>query len=209
MIPITGTISVVGRTVQYIGATLFYTTSVGVKIVSPTVEAGFLSALSLLNLSGTGVTYVVGGGTGVINQVGMSAVGAGVGVTKSLASGAIDTAKLVTFVSYDFAKASSKIIINEASSGVVLGYNALLALPTHTLLATTDAVFFLAWDGPRLVIAMAKGEIVDTQLNSLPVGSVVDLKKLQEEGIEIEVISKEIPVIEKVLHQMPHDLKVK
>jgi len=209
-LPIGGTISVVGRSVESLGLTLYHVSSVGVKIVSPTVEAGFLSALSILSLGSTGITYVGGGSLGLINQVGTTAVAPVVGVSETTVKTGFDTAKLVTFVGYDLIKGSSKIIINEAASGVVLGYNALTALPTQTLLAASDAVFFLAWDGPRLVIASAKGEIAHENINQAPVGTVMDLQKLKKEkGVDVKVISKDYKIIEKVLHRLPSDMKVK
>lgn len=209
-LPIGGTISVVGRSVESLGLTLYHTTSIGVKIVSPTIEAGFLSALSFLSLGSTGITYVGGGSLGLINQVGTMAVAPVAGVSETAVKTAYDSSKLVTFIAYDVIKGSSKIIINEAASGVVLGYNALTALPTQALLAASDSVFFLAWDGPRLVIAAAKGEIAKENIKQLPVGTVVDLKKLnKEEGVDVKIISKDYKVIEKVLHNLPADMKVK
>ena len=209
-LPIGGTISVVGRSVESLGLTLYHVTSMGVKIISPTVEAGFLSALSFLSLGSTGITYVGGGSLGLINQVGTMAIAPTAGAGETVTKTAFDTTKLVTFIGYDLIKGSSKIIINEAASGVVLGYNALTALPTQMLLAASDSVFFLAWDGPRLVIAAAKGEIADENINQVPVGTVMDLKKLDEEkGVNIEVISKDYKLIEKILHTLPDDMKVK
>lgn len=209
-LPVGGTISVVGRSVESLGLTLYHTTAVGVKIVAPTVEAGFLSALSFLSLSSTAVTYVAGGSLGLINQVGTVGLAPVAGVSETAVKTTFDTTKLVTFITYDVIKGTSKIFINEAVSGVVLGYNALTALPTQALLAASDSVFFLAWDGPRLVIAAAKGEISNENINKLPVGSVIDLKKLKkQEGVDVKVITEDYEIIEKVLHTLPDDMKVK
>ena len=209
-LPIGGTISVVGRSVESLGLTLYHVGSIGVKIVSPTVEAGFLSALSFLSLGSTGITYVGGGTLGLMNQVGTTAVAPVLGAAETTTKTALDLTKMVTFVAYDVIKGSTKIFINEAVSGVVLGYNALTALPSHMLLAASDSVFFLAWDGPRLVIAAAKGEIASESVTKLPVGTVIDLQKLKkEESMDVNIISKDYKVIEKVLHQLPHDMKVK
>ncbi len=208
-LPIGTLISVVGRSVESLGLTLYYVTSAGVKLVSPTVEAGFLSALSLLSLGSSGVTYVGGASAGLINQVGTTVAAPVVGAAHTAGSSAFDTAKAVTFISYELVKGGTKIFINEAASGVVLGYNALTALPTHLLLAASDSVFFLAWDGPRLVIASVKGEIASEDITKVPVGTVMDLKKLQtQEGVEVKVISKDYEVIEKVLHKVRHDMEV-
>ena len=207
-LPIGATISVVNRSVESIGLTLYYTSSIGVKIVSPTVEAGFLSALSLLSLNTSALTYVGGESVGLVNQIGTTAVAPVAGVVHTVSNTAYDTTKLVTYVSYDVIKGTTKIFINEAASGVVLGYNALLAIPTHTLMAASDGVFFLAWDGPRLVVAVAKGEVSNENINKLPVGTIIDLKKLKKEkGVSVEVISTDYSVIEDILHQLPKDMR--
>ncbi len=209
-LPVGATISVVGHSVESLGLTLYYSASVGVKVVAPTVEAGFLTALSMLSLGTTPLTYVGGSSLGLVNQVGSTLAAPVAGTTQLAASTTYDTAKWVTYVSYDVVKGSSKIFFNEAASGIVLGYNALTALPTHALLAASDAVFFLAWDGPRLVVAMAKGEVSGKKVDQLPVGTVVDLKALKKEkGVDVEVISEDYDLVEEILHRLPSDVKVK
>ena len=74
-LPVTATAVVAGRTVQAVGLTVFYTGKTGIKIVSPTVESGILSGLSLLSLGTVPVTYAAGGSIGAINQVAFSTVG--------------------------------------------------------------------------------------------------------------------------------------
>lgn len=208
-LPVGATISVVDRSVESLGLTLYYTSSIGVTIVSPTVEAGFLSALSFLSLNSAALTYVGGESLGLVNQIGTTAVAPVAGVGEAAGRSVYDTTKLVAYVSYDVLNGTTRIFINEAASGVVLGYNAIMALPVHTLLAASDGVFFLAWDGPRLVVAVAKGEISNENINELPVGTVVDLKKLEKEkGVEIKVISTDYSVIEEILHQLPNDMKM-
>ncbi|HAS53291.1 MAG TPA: hypothetical protein DCS42_03720 [Nitrospiraceae bacterium] len=107
----------------------------------------------------------------------------------------------------------TKVAINQGASGVVLGYNALTAIPTHTLLAAGDAAIFLAWDGPRLVIAAAQGEIGSKaegtgSLSDLPVGTVVDLGKVRSApGAKVEVLSTDEQVIKDVLEKLPADLR--
>jgi hypothetical protein len=128
---------------------------------------------------------------------------------------AIDTATYVGLVTYDATKGVTKVVINQASSGVVLGYNALTAIPTHLILGAEDAVVFLAWDGPRLVIAAASGKLKtggdvkdQPSLGDLPVGTAVDLKKLeQSQGIKTQVISTDPTVIRNVLEKLPDDLR--
>ena len=209
-LPVAAVTSVAGRTVQSVGLTLYYTTKTGVKIVSPTLEAGFLSGLSILSLGTTPVTYVTGASIGAVNQVAMTAAAPAAAVGQGVASTTIDTAKYVTFVTYDALAGTAKVVFNQAASGVVLGYNALTALPTHLVMGVGDAAFFLAWDGPNLVVAMAEGEVRGFSAGDLPVGTVVDLKKLQEaDGMNVRIISDDPEVIGKVLEEVPGDMRVK
>ncbi|MGA1871497.1 MAG: hypothetical protein ACMUJM_23465 [bacterium] len=214
----TGTV-VAGRTIQSIGLTFYYVGKTGVKIVSPTVEGGLLGGMALLSLGSIPATYTAGGSLGAMNQVAFTALGPAYAGGKVVTTTAVDTGKYVCFVTYDTAKTATIITINQASSGVVLGYNALTALPTHTLMGVSDAAVFLAWDGPRLVVALAQGKVgtgtgkVDKGLYSignLPVGSVVDLKELENtEGIKTRIISEDPEVIKKVIEELPKDLRRK
>ncbi len=209
-LPVAAVTSVTGRTVQSVGLTLYYTTKVGIKIVSPTVEAGFLSGMSILSLSAAPVTYVAGGSIGAVNQVAMTAAAPAAAAGEGAVTTTLDTAKYVTFVAYDAVAGTTKVVFNQAASGVVLGYNALTAIPTHLVMAAGDAAFFLAWDGPNLVVAMAEGRVDGFSTGDLPVGTVVDLKSLQEQkGMKVKIISDDPGVIKKVLESVPDDMRVK
>lgn len=212
-LPVAGATMVTGRTIESVGLTLYYTGKTGVKIVSPTVEGGLLSGLSLLSLSAVPATYVTGGTVGAMNQVAFTTAGPVVGVAEGVATTAVDTAKYVSFVAYDSGKGATKVVINQASSGVVLGYNALTALPTHLLLGAMDTVVFLAYDGPKLLLASTRGKVgqgdTAVALEDLPVGTVVDLQKLrQEHQVEVEVLSEDNAVLREVLEKLPQDLTV-
>ena len=209
-LPTATAVSVVGRTVQTIGTTVYYTGKLGVEIISPTVEGGLLSGLSILSLGTVPLTYVTGATVGAINQVAFTTAAPVVGAGNAAVNSAIDTGKYVAFVSYDAVVGTSKVVINQASSAVVLGYNALTAIPSHLIMGAVDSAVFLAWDGPRLVIAKARGEIGDddkANVNQLPVGSVVDLKTLEQEGLEVEIVSDDVSVIKDVLKELPNDLR--
>jgi len=211
-LPTATVISVSGRTIQSIGTTVYYSGKLGVEIISPTVEAGLLSGMAILSLGTASITYVTGASIGAVNQVAFTAAAPVVTAGSGTALTVAETGKYVAFVSYDAAVGTSKVIINQASAAVVLGYNALTALPAHLFMGTVDGAVFLAYDGPRLVIAYAKGEVRSddgevTGIDSLPVGSVVDLTTLQNEGIEVEVLSENPAVIKKVLEALPNDLR--
>jgi len=218
-LPVAATSIVAGRTVQSVGLTVYYVGTTGVKIVSPTIEGGLLSGLSLLSLGTVPVTYTVGGTWGAMNQVAFTTVGPVAGVAEAAVTTSYHTAGYVGFLAYDAVKGTTEIVINQAASGIVLGYNALTAVPTHALLGATDAAVFLAWDGPRLVIAAARGKVrsgIDPKNNEsysvgdLPVGTVVDLKKLTDaDGVTVEILSTDPAVIKNVLEKTPEDLRVK
>ncbi|MDH5471701.1 MAG: hypothetical protein OEY61_02510 [Gammaproteobacteria bacterium] len=211
-LPTATAISVSGRTIEAVGTTVFYTGKLGVEIISPTVEAGLLSGMAILSLGTTPLTYVTGASIGAVNQVAFTAAAPLVTATSDVALTAADTGKYVAFISYDAVAGSSKVVINQASSAVVLGYNALTALPAHVFMGAIDSAIFLAYDGPRLVIAYARGNVkssndTGTSIDSLPVGSVVDLNALEQEGIEIKILSDDATVIKNVLEKLPSDLR--
>jgi len=218
-LPVAATSIVAGRTVQSVGLTVYYVGKTGVKVVSPTVEGGLLSGLSLLSVGAVPVTYTLGGTWGAINQVAFTTVGPVAGTAEAVASTGYHSTAYVGFLAYDAVKGTTEVIINQAASGVVLGYNALTAIPTHVLLGVTDTAVFLAWDGPRLVIASARGRIKygkdpgggeSYSLGDLPVGTVVDLQKLKgTEGVSVDILSTDTAVIKEVLEKTPEDLRVK
>lgn len=217
-LPVTKLFIVSGRTIQSTGLSLYYTTAMGVKLVSPTVEGGLLTGLSMLSYSAIPVTAAVGGTVGAVNQVAVTAAAPVAGAGKAVAVGAADTGVYAAQVTYDLLKGVTRVTMNQAQSGIVLGYNALTALPTQTLLGAANGIVFLAYDGPRLVVATAKGEVQwsdqggekgGVPVQSLPVGSVVDLNALgKEPGVQVQVISDDPEVVHKVLERLPDDLRV-
>lgn len=216
-LPVAGLFIVSGRTIESTGLSLYYTTSMGVKLVSPTVEGGLLTGLSMLSYGTIPATATIGGAVGVANQVAVTTAAPVAGAGKAVAVGAAETGVYAAQVSYDLLKGVTRVTMNQAQSGIALGYNALTALPTQMLLGTANSVVFLAYDGPRLVVASAKGEVQWSDKNgekasipvqSLPVGSVVDLNALSKEpGVQVQVISDDPEVVQKVLEKLPNDLR--
>ena len=207
--------SVTGRTVQSAGLTVYYVGKTGINLVSPTIEGGLYAGMSILSLSSVPLTYVSGTTIGAVNQVAFTAAAPVAGVAEGTAKGAADTAKYVGFMAYDSVKGTSKVVINQASAGMVLGYNALTAIPMHLLVGAVDSAIFLAWDGPRLVIASVKGEIGDDGGErftpaDLPVGTVVDMDKIRTRGkLKLEIISEDAGLIRDVISKIPCDLREK
>lgn len=211
-LPASAAVVVSGRTVESLGLTVYHAGKLGVALVSPTVESGLLCGLSLLSLSGVPVTYAAGGAIGALNQVSFAAAAPAAGAARGAGQAAAHSAAYVAFVSYDALKGTTKVFINQAASGLVLGYNALTQLPTQTLLGLGDAAVFLGWDGPRLVLAAASGKLKsggkEYSAGELPVGTVVDLKKLgQAPGVKVEVLSTDPGLINKVLEKVPDDAR--
>jgi hypothetical protein len=213
-LPAASTAVVAGRTVQATGLTFYYAGKTAVKIVSPTIEGGLFAGMAVLSLPAVPVTYAVGGTLGAVNQVAFTVAGPVAGAGMGAATTTVDTATYVGLVTYDGIKGTTKVVINQAASGVVLGYNALTAIPTHLVLGVEDAAIFLAWDGPRLMIAAASGKLKSGDareqptLGDLPVGTAVDLKKLEQlHGIKAQVISTDPAVIRSVLDKLPDDLR--
>lgn len=217
-LPVASVFIVSGRTIQSTGLGLYYTTSMGVKLVSPTIEGGLLTGLSMLSYGSIPVTAAAGGAVGAVNQVAVTMASPLAGATKTAIVGAVDTGMYAAQVSYDLIKGVTKVTLNQAQSGIVLGYNALTALPTQLLLGSANGIVFLAYDGPRLVVASAKGEVKWSDkagenntmpVQSLPVGSVVDLNAMSREpGVQVQIISDDPDVVQKVLEKLPDDLRI-
>ncbi len=213
-LPVAATSIVTGRTIQAAGMTLFYTGRTGVKLISPTVESGLLASLAILSVGSIPATAAGGIMFGAVNQVAFTTAGPMATVGEAAALTTFDTGKYVGFVTYDALAGSTKVAINQASSGVVLGYNALSALPAHLFMGAEDAAILLAWEGPKLLIAKASGRLksrsgqADSSAGDLPVGTVINLKQLQStEGITVEVLSEDPKQIRNVLQQLPCDMR--
>lgn len=197
-----GGLSVAGRTVESVGMSLYYSTAVGYKLLSPTVESALLLSLASVQKIAAPLTSLGGSGLGVLNQVSVSVVDPTMTTAGEVAHSTFQNARYAGLVTYDLIKATGQVAISEVKTGIVLGYNAISAIPTHLVLGTVNSVFFLAWDGPRLVIAKATGE-----LGSIPVGTVVDMEELKKDNsIRVEVIESNTEDIQKVLEELPRDL---
>jgi hypothetical protein len=217
-LPLAGAVIVSGRTIHSTGLSLYYTTSLGYKLVSPAVEGGLLTGLSMLSYGAIPVTAAVGGTVGLANQVAVTVASPVIGTGKTVVEGALDSGVYAAQMSYELAKGITKVTINQAQTGIVLGYNALTAVPTQLLLASANSIVFLAYDGPRLVLATIKGEVQWNgqdevkpliPVQSLPVGSVVNLRALSHEPkVQMKILSDDPDVIQKVLEKLPEDLRV-
>ncbi len=215
-LPVVGLPILAERTVASAGQTLYYVGDMGVKLVSPTVESGLLTGLALFSYGAVPATYLAGGSAGVVNQVALTAAAPVAGAGKAVATGAGETVQYAARVSYDLGRGVTTVALNETQAGIALGYNALTQLPTQTLLGAANGAIFLVYDGPRLVLASARGEVQwqdetgakgSVPVESVPVGSVVDLAALKARGAAVEVIDADPETIHKVLKNLPQDLR--
>jgi hypothetical protein len=216
-LPVSYAFIVTGRTVTSVGMSLYYPTAMGVKLVAPTVEGGLLAGMSMLAYAAVPVTYTAGGAIGAVNQIAVTAAAPVAGVGQAAGSAVAQSGVYAAQVSYDLASGLTRVTLNQGRAGIALGYNALTALPTQTVLGAANSALFLAWDGPRLVIASARGEVQwrdssgapgSVPVQSLPVGTVVDLDTLgREPGVTVEILSEDPQTVEKVLEKLPQDLR--
>jgi hypothetical protein len=211
-LPVASTYILTKNTVRSAGLAVYYTGKTAIEVVAPTLKGGFLAGMSLLSAGAVPITYISGSTVGVINQVGTLVAAPVVGVTQGVVSTTADTLMYGALVTYDAVKGTTKVFVNQVKSGVVLGYNALTAIPSQLLLGTVNSAVFLFWDGPRLTIATLKGEVnykgQNLQPGALPVGSVIDLKALQKSNPDaLKIITDDPDVIQQVLESLPKDLR--
>ncbi len=159
-LPVALVVIVFGRTIQTVGFGLYYISVMAVKLVSPTVEGGLLTGLSLLLYGAIPITALTGLAVIVANQIAVTVASPVACASIIVLVSAVNTSVYVVQVSYDVIKGLAKISFNQAQSASVLGYNVLTALPTHLLLGTMNVIVFLAYDVPRLAIASVKGEVL-------------------------------------------------
>lgn len=198
---------VAGRTVEAVGLTLWHAGKTGVEIIAPTVEVGLLGGLAFADAAAAPLSLGGGAVLGALNQIALTTAAPVAGVVHAAGAAAVDSASVVGLVTYDALKGGTSVVIHQARAGVVLGYNALSAIPTHLLLGVADGAVFLAWDGPRLVIAVARGQLGPGLTGDLPVGTVVNLGELRKPpGVLVDILSSDSELVGDVLRRLPCDL---
>lgn len=215
-LPTAAAFIVSGEFVRSSGLALYYSSSAGIKLVTPYLEGGVLTGLSLLSYGAAGVTYAAGGTVGAVNQIAVTAVTPVAAAGTAAVAGAGNTAVYGARVTYDLLKGTTQVALNETGAGIVLGYAALTQIPWQLLHTTANTGYFLVYDAKGLAIAAYRGEVQwhddggakgSVPARGLPVGSVVDLDALRKEnGANIEVITRDPKVIQEVLKKMPQDL---
>lgn len=188
--------------IHSLGANLYYPTKLGYKIISPSLEAGYLSGLALMNALNGAVTSNALRSAGLINKIAIKgsspAVGASQLLIEEAASRATDSATVLFYGS----QAVGEVVFEKVETGVILGYSALSQIPPQLLLTGMNSAIFLVYDGPKLLLAKVSGKLGDKNVNDLPVGSVLDLKKAREDNLEVSPLSDDPEVIKKVLQHV-------
>jgi len=188
--------------VHSLGANIYYPTKLGYKLISPSLEAGYLSGLALMNALNGAVTSNALRSVGLINKVAIKGtspiIGASQLVFEETASRASDSATILLYGS----QAIGEVVLEKVETGVVLGYSALSQIPPQLLLTGMNSAIFLVYDGPKLLIAKVTGKFGDKNLDELPVGTVLDLRKARRNEIEVTPLTEDPEVIKKVLQNV-------
>ncbi len=188
--------------VHSLGANLYYSTKLGYNVISPSLESGYLASLALLNAVHGSVSGPFLKGVGLINKIAVKGVAPAVGTTQLVIEEVSSKAETAATLLIHGAEGSGEVFFEKAESGVVLGYSALSQIPPQLLLTAANSAIFLVYDGPKLVLAKISGAIGDKKVNELPVGSVMDIKKMKAEGISVEPLSEDPVIIKKVMENV-------
>ena len=184
-----------GSVVYSTGANLYHATKYGYKIVSPTIESGLLASLSIITLTASQGSKYTLKGTGVISKYALEGMGKVGAAGKFVVHTAYDATKDAAYTILRLGAGTGEAVLETTQGVVVLGYTALTQLPVQALLGAVNSTVFLIYDGPKIIIAKIKG----SEFKAMPAGTVLDKRKLQEAGYEIEEIEVDDIVKKKIL----------
>ncbi|MCZ8157527.1 MAG: hypothetical protein O9264_15500 [Leptospira sp.] len=185
-----------GQALVTTGMVVYYPTKVGYRILSPSLEAGLLGTMGIATMSTVAPTAVTGTGVAAFNQVTTMSTGyTGEAVTQ-VGGVTYESTAFVTGLVYDFGQGLADSSVYVMESGLILSYTALTVIPAHLLLTVPDGTIFLAYDGPRLVIAVVRGNYAG--FDDLPTGTIIDLKEAKKAG-KVEILSNDPALVKKVM----------
>lgn len=203
LLPIASSVIIGGRTLYSIGGVVFHAGSAGVNILSPVTETTLHAATSLIALASTVPSFTLIQGANIFSQVTLEGSSIILPATSYMAKSIEDISVSTGKIIYETTKAAGKIIYSNTTSAVVLGYNAISALPSHAVMGAVNSTVFLVYDGPRLFVAWSKGELGSDQI---PVGSVIDYQKLKESNIEVNKLELDEDQMKKLINGLEEDL---
>ncbi|TGK92395.1 hypothetical protein EHQ30_13140 [Leptospira brenneri] len=194
-VPLSKTMNFSSRALISTGLIFFYATKSGYRVISPTLEAGLFSSIGILSAASTVPTYTTGTTLAAFNQV-TSVAGATTGGAIGAVGGTTyDTGAYATGLVYDLSKGTAEAGVYAMNSGLVLGYGAMTALPSQLVLASVEGSILITYDGPRVVIAMVKGNYVS---DDVPTGTVINLEEAKKAG-KVKILTDDPKIIKKVL----------
>lgn len=174
------TIVAAGSSIYSSGVTLYMATGYGYKLISPTLEGGALASISALSYLSTYSAEKLMGAGGAIAKYGIVATGGVVSGGELVGNVTYDAGKAAAYHIFNFGAKTGEAVIEQAKGAMVLGYTALTQLPAQVLLGAANGTLFIVYDGPKILIAKVNGE----EFQSLPVGTVIDLNKVERQSIE-------------------------
>jgi|JI8StandDraft_1071087.scaffolds.fasta_scaffold01136_4 hypothetical protein len=195
-VPVSHATTFSGQALITTGMVVYYPTKLGYRIISPSLEAGFLGTIGLATLSTTAPTIVGGSSLSAFNQVTTMAAGYGGEAVAQTGGVTYQGTAYATGLVYDFAAGTAESSLYALKSGIILSYTALTVLPAHLLLSVPDGTIFLAYDGPRVVIAVVRGNYAG--FDDLPTGTIINLEKAKKSG-KVEILSTDRELIKKVI----------
>ncbi len=195
-VPVAHSATFLGQTMVTSGLVLFYPAQVGYRVISPSLEAGFFGSIALLTASATAPTIVSGTGLSAFNQITVVTGVTGAEAVGQVGGVGIETTALASGMVYDVTTGTAESAMYGMKAGLILSYAGLTVLPTHLLLTTLEGPIFLAYDGPRVVIAYAQGNYAGFE--TLPTGTVVDLEEAKNQG-KIKILTSDPALVKKVI----------
>jgi hypothetical protein len=125
--------------------------------------------------------------------------------TTLVAGTAVSAAGGTAYGVYQLSKAVVVPAGYELGGGMILSYDTLTQLGAQSILAVSDCAYLvLSLEGPRWVLYAVKGKTGSG--DDLPVGAVVDLKKMQSSGEEIKYLPVSDEEMKKVVNSVYENL---
>ncbi len=188
--------------IHSLGANIYFTTKLGYRLVSPSLEAGYLSSIALIQTLHGGISGSALKSAGLINKVSVKSAAPILSKAQLLIEEvASKTQDAATVIIYG-AEGVSEVIAEKSETAVALSYSALSQIPPQLLLTAANSAIFLVYDGPRLILTKISGKMGDTDVREIPVGTVIDLDKARELNLKIENLSEDPETIKKVLENV-------
>jgi hypothetical protein len=199
---------VVAPAVKYTGSTVGSLGKTTIQYVGVPLAVAGVGVIGTVSGSVVGVTGIATGGaiklgttaaSGVVAATGHIAAGA------TLVGGTMGSVVLgIANSLYEVGKATVVPASYALTGGVVLTYGTMSQLAAHSLLAVSDAAYLvLSMEGPSYVVYAVTGKL--NKGENIPVGSVLDLEKMQNSGEEFKKLDLRDEDVNEVIQHMESD----